>query len=541
MKALFWSDEMNTQEIRQKIENYETSLGIELGSTRIKVVLIDDEFKVIAAGESEWENELNADGFWTYSENIIWSKLQEAYANLLANVKREFECIPTGYGAVGFSAMMHGYIALDKSGKLLVPFRTWRNGNTDQATKELSKLFNFNIPHRWSIAHLHQAILNKESHLTEIDQITTLAGYVHWKLTGEKVLGVGDASGMFPIDSKTNQYNQEMIDQYNDLVASGNYPWKVEEILPNVLLAGENAGTLTEQGATLLDPTGSLKPGIPMAPPEGDAGTGMVATDSIKKGTANVSAGTSAFAMVVLDKELSKVYPEIDIVTTPAGAEVAMVHINNCTSEINYWMSLFKETFDTMGIEVSMNELYEKLFNKSLEADQDIGQLLVYGFHSGENIINVEQGRPMIVRNPNGKFNLANFIKANLYSAFAVMKIGMDTLLEKENIEISETVAHGGIFKTPVIAQSVLAAVMKSSVTVMDTASEGGAWGMAILASYIRSNNRLSLEDYLDTQVFKDVQSSTVEPTAENISHYEFYIDRFVSAIELSQDAHRFL
>lgn len=541
MKALFWSDEMKREEVRKKIEGFETSLGIELGSTRIKVVLIDDAFKVISTGESEWENELNADGFWTYDEKVIWEKLQEAYANLVEIVHSEFGCVPTGYGAIGFSAMMHGYIALDKSGELLVPFRTWRNGNTDEATKELSKLFNFNIPHRWSIAHLHQAILNGEKHLPEIDHITTLAGYIHWKLTGERVLGIGDASGMFPIDPKIDQFNQTMVEQYNERIANEGLDWKVDNILPKVLLAGESAGELTEQGARLLDPAGNLKPGIKLAPPEGDAGTGMVATNSIKKGTANVSAGTSAFAMIVLDKELSKVYPEIDIVTTPVGAEVAMVHINNCTSEINYWMSLFKETFDVMGIEVEMKELYGKLFNHSMKADEDIGQLLVYGFHSGENIIQVEEGRPMVVRNPNGQFNLANFMRANLYSAFAVMKIGMDTLLEKENIKISETVAHGGIFKTPVIAQSVLAAVMKSSVTVMNTASEGGAWGMAVLATYLKSHNTMTLEEFLDQLVFKEVESSTVEPTPENIANYEFYIDKFVNAIKLPQDSHRYL
>ena len=532
---------MDKEKVRKSIEREETSLGIELGSTRVKAVLINNDFKVIGSGESEWENELNQDGLWTYAENTIWSKLQEAFQNLVNNVKNEFDITLTKVGSIGFSAMMHGYIALDNKGELLVPFRTWRNGNTDSATKELSELFNFNIPHRWSIAHLHQAILNKEKHVQEIDQITTLAGYVHWKLTGERVLGIGDASGMFPIDPDTKGYNEHMIKQYNERLSDEGVPWLIQDILPTVLQAGEKAGTLTEEGAKLLDPTGNLEPGLLIAPPEGDAGTGMVATNSVKIGTANVSAGTSAFAMIVLDKKLSKVYPEIDIVTTPTGSEVAMVHINNCTSEINYWMSLFKEVFDTMGIEISMNELYEKLFNKSEEADQDIGQLLVYGFHSGENIINIEEGRPMIVRNPNGEFNLANFIKANLYSAFATMKIGMEILLEKEHIDISETVAHGGIFKTPVIAQSILAAVMKSDVTVMDTASEGGAWGMAILASYLANNNQMKLEEYLETTVFKKVASSTVSPTPENIKHYESYIERFVSALTIPQNAQQFL
>lgn len=532
---------MIIEEVKMKIESGDTSLGIELGSTRVKAILIDDTFRVIASGESEWENELNVDGYWTYSEKLIWEKLQEAYSNLVINIKNEYNISLVTVGSIGFSAMMHGYIALDQEGELLVPFRTWRNGNTDQATKVLSQLFEFNIPHRWSVAHLYQAVLNQESHLSDINQITTLAGYIHWKLTGERVLGIGDASGMFPIDPKINQFNAHMLSQFNELIKDKNYPWSIEDVLPKVLVAGEHAGALSEQGAKLLDVSGRLESGISLAPPEGDAGTGMVATNSIKKGTANVSAGTSAFAMVVLDKDLKHVYPEIDIVTTPTGAEVAMVHTNNCTSEINYWMSLFKEVFDVMGIEISMSDLFEKLFKHSSKSDDDMGELLVYGFHSGENIINVEEGRPMLVRNPNGNFNLANFIKANLYSAFATMKIGMDILLEKENINIAETIAHGGIFKTPKVAQSILAAVMESAVTVMDTASEGGAWGIAILASYLNESKQLNLEEYLDTKVFNNVESTTIEPIAENIEHYKVYIDRFVSALKLEQDASRYI
>ncbi|MGO4940769.1 xylulokinase [Fundicoccus sp. Sow4_D5] len=532
---------MTKEAMKQILANRETSLGIELGSTRVKAVLINKKFQVIASGESQWENELSDAGFWTYGEDLIWQKLQEAYAQLKAAVKEQYQHDLTGFGSLGFSAMMHGYIALDKSGELLVPFRTWRNGNTDQATKVLSELFSFNIPHRWSVAHLYQAMLDKERHVVDIDQLTTLAGYVHWKLTGKRVLGIGDASGMFPIDSQSKQYKRDMLTAFNQTISQLGYTLNIEAILPKVLVAGEAAGQLTSSGARLLDPSGQLEAGIPLAPPEGDAGTGMVATNAVEEGTANVSAGTSAFAMVVLDKELKAVYPEIDIVTTPAGADVAMVHINNCTSEINYWLSMFEEVFETMGVEVSTNDLYEKLFNKSQEADADAGQMVIYGFHSGENSVQVEHGRPMLVRNPNGRFNLANFMQANLNSAFASMKFGMNILLEKENIQISNTVAHGGIFKTPLIAQKVLASVMQSSVTVMETAGEGGAWGMAVLAAYLHANGKLDLAAYLNQEVFQTAQSVTVAVDIADTKAYVDYIDAFEKALPLQQTAAKYL
>lgn len=532
---------MTKKNIKEILERRDTSLGIELGSTRIKAVLIDKEFQVIASGDALWENELNEAGFWTYSESLIWEKLQEAYGQLKQRVKEDYQHDLTGFGSMGFSAMMHGYLVLDQAGDWLVPFRTWRNGNSDQATKILSKLFNFNIPHRWSVAHLYQAMLDQEGHIKQIDQLTTLAGYVHWKLTGEHVLGIGDASGMFPIDSQTKTYNQEMVKAFDQQVTDLGYDLAIESILPKVLVAGEVAGQLTAAGARLLDPSGQLEAGIPLAPPEGDAGTGMVATNAVAEGTANVSAGTSAFAMVVLDKELSAVYPEIDIVTTPAGADVAMVHINNCTSEINYWLSLFEEVFDTMGLDVSTSDLYEKLFNKSQEADADSGQMVIYGFHSGENSVQVEHGRPMLVRNPNGRFNLANFMQANLNSAFASMKFGMNILLEKEHIRISNTVAHGGIFKTPLIAQKVLASVMQSSVTVMETAGEGGAWGMAVLAAYIQSSQADDLATYLKETVFQTTQSVTVDVDPSATQAYDQYIDAFVEALPLQQTAAKYI
>lgn len=532
---------MTKENIKQKLDRRETSLGIELGSTRVKAVLIDHEFQVIASGDSQWENELSEAGFWTYREELIWEKLQEAYGQLKANVKKDYQHELTGFGSIGFSAMMHGYIALDQAGDLLVPFRTWRNGNTDQATKVLSDLFSFNIPHRWSVAHLYQAMLDQESHLAEIDHLTTLAGYVHQKLTGERVLGIGDASGMFPIDSQSKNYQTGMMTSFDQEAKRLGYDLSIESLLPKVLVAGQAAGHLSADGARLLDPSGQLAAGIPLAPPEGDAGTGMVATNAVEKGTANVSAGTSAFAMVVLDKALKAVYPEIDIVTTPDGADVAMVHINNCTSEINYWLGMFEELFETMGLEVSSNNLYEKLFAKSEEADADTGQMVVYGFHSGENSVKVEHGRPMMVRNPNGNFNLANFMKANLNSAFASMKFGMNILLEKENIQISNTVAHGGIFKTPLIAQKVLSSVMQSSVTVMETAGEGGAWGMAVLAAYIQSDGGRDLANYLSQDVFQQTTSVTVDVDPAASAAYSNYIEAFEKALPLQQAAAKYI
>lgn len=523
--------------IKEAIANGKTSLGIEFGSTRIKAVLIDQEFTTIASGSYEWENRLE-DDIWTYSLSDIWKGLQESYRLLALNVKEEYGETLTTIGSIGFSAMMHGYMAFNKEDELLVPFRTWRNSMTGQAEKELTTLFNYNIPQRWSIAHLHQAILNQESHVQDITFFTTLAGYIHWKLTNRKVLGVGDASGMFPIDMETKNYDLRMIQQFNEQVADKNHTWKLEEILPQILLAGEEAGYLTKEGAQLLDPTGNLQPGIPLCPPEGDAGTGMVATNSVAKRTGNVSAGTSVFAMIVLEKELQRVYPEIDLVTTPAGDLVGMVHANNCSSDINAWVKLFREFLETAGIEMETDKLFEHLFTKALEGDKDCGGLLSYGYYSGENITGIKEGRPLFVRSPESQFNLANFMRVHLYSALGALKIGMDILLKEENVQIDKIYGHGGLFKTKKVGQQIMAAAMNASVSVMDTAGEGGAWGIALLASYSkRKNETESLGEFLESQVFAGDTGTEELPKKEDVEGFEVFIKRYKRGIAIEQAA----
>lgn len=429
------SDAMN--DIKNSIIDGKTVLGIELGSTRIKAVLIGEDNAPIASGSHDWENSY-VNNIWTYSLEDIWKGVQDSYRKMASGVKQQYGVTLKTIGAIGFSAMMHGYMAFNKEGELLVPFRTWRNTITEKASEELTNLFNYHIPQRWSIAHLYQAILNVEEHVSNISFQTTLEGYIHWKLTGQKVLGVGEASGMFPIDIDTKNYNTNMIKQFNELIASKNFSWKLEDILPKVLLAGENAGVLTEEGAKLLDVTGQLKPGIPLCPPEGDAGTGMVATNSIAKRNGNVSAGTSVFAMIVLEKELSKVYKEIDLVTTPTGNLVAMVHCNNCTSDLNAWVGLFKQFAEAMGVEVDMNKLFATLYNKALEGDSDCGGLLAYNYFSGEHITNFEEGRPLFVRTPESKFNLANFMRVNLFTSLGALKTGLDILLKEEGVKLDQ-------------------------------------------------------------------------------------------------------
>ena len=522
---------------KELIANGEAILGIEFGSTRIKAVLIDENHKPIASGDHIWENRLE-NGFWTYHEDEIWSGLQDSYANLKKDVESKYGVKLTKIAALGFSAMMHGYLAFDKEGKLLVPFRTWRNSTTGEAAEKLSALFEYNIPERWSISHLYQAILNGEDHVKDIAFFTTLAGFIHWKLTGEKVLGVGDASGMFPIDPKTKQYDATMIEQFENLIAEYHFPWKLTEILPEIRLAGEAAGTLTETGAKLLDPSGELEAGVPIAPPEGDAGTGMVATNSVKQRTGNVSAGTSVFAMVVLDKELSRYYPQIDMVTTPDGSLVAMVHANNCTSDLNAWVGLCGEVLDAFGVKVSGDELYGTLYRKSLEADPDCGGLLSYGFLSGENIMNCVEGRPMFVRTPESKFTLANFMRSHLYASFGALKVGMDLLLQQEKVEIDAIYGHGGIFKTKGVAQNFLAAALNTPVSVMETAGEGGPWGMAVLAAYlVKKAGGESLEDYLADNVFADAEGSSVEPDAKDVEGFNAFATRFKDGIAVEQTA----
>ncbi|MED3932434.1 FGGY-family carbohydrate kinase [Priestia megaterium] len=527
-----------TQEsIKQAIAKGKTSLGIELGSTRIKAVLIDENFETIASGSYEWENLLE-DGFWTYNLLDIITGLQSAYREMKQEVERSYGITIRTVGSIGVSAMMHGYMAFDKTGELLVPFRTWRNATTSTAVKELTEHFQFNIPERWSIAHLYQAIINQEKHLPRIDYMTTLAGYIHWLLTGSKSLGIGDASGMFPIDERTQNYSEDMMKQFDDLIYHKGYPWQLSDILPAVHTSGEQAGTLTAIGASVLDQSKNLQPGIPFCPPEGDAGTGMVATNSVRKRTGNVSVGTSVFAMIVLDKKLSNVYPEIDLVTTPNGSPVGMVHANNCSSDLNAWLGLFREFSEAMGQKVESDKLFEVMLNKALEADPDGGGLLSYGYFSGENITGVESGRPLFVRSAKSNFNLANFMRTHLFTAFGALKIGMDLLVKEENVKIHSILAHGGLFKTPVVGQKMMAAAINTPVSVMDTAGEGGAWGMAILSSYMlnKSENE-SLEDFLDNKVFKEVTAQEIYPDELDVKGFEAFIKRYKKGLVIEKAA----
>ncbi|MFF2591843.1 xylulokinase [Priestia megaterium] len=527
-----------TQEsIKQAIAKGKTSLGIELGSTRIKAVLIDENFETIASGSYEWENLLE-DGFWTYNLLDIITGLQSAYREMKQEVERSYGITIRTVGSIGVSAMMHGYMAFDKTGELLVPFRTWRNATTSAAAKELTEHFQFNIPERWSIAHLYQAIINQEKHLPRIDYMTTLAGYIHWLLTGSKALGIGDASGMFPIDERTQNYSENMMKQFDDLISHKGYPWQLSDILPAVHTSGEQAGTLTAIGASILDQSKNLQPGIPFCPPEGDAGTGMVATNSVRKRTGNVSVGTSVFAMIVLDKKLSNVYPEIDLVTTPNGSPVGMVHANNCSSDLNAWLGLFREFSEAMGQKVESDKLFEVMLNKALEADPDGGGLLSYGYFSGENITGVESGRPLFVRSAKSNFNLANFMRTHLFTAFGALKIGMDLLVKEENVKIHSILAHGGLFKTPVVGQKMMAAAINTPVSVMDTAGEGGAWGMAILSSYmLNKNENESLEDFLDDKVFKEVTAQEIYPDELDVKGFEAFIKRYKKGLVIEKVA----
>ncbi len=523
--------------IKASIQSGKTALGIEFGSTRIKAILIDENHNVIAAGSHDWENQL-VDNIWTYSLDAIWNGLQDCYKNMADDVMEQYGLKLETVGSIGFSAMMHGYMAFDKDDNLLVPFRTWRNTITGQASEELTSLFNYHIPQRWSIAHLRQAILNGEEHVKDITFFTTLAGYIHWKLSGEKVLGVGEASGMFPIDTATKNFNQKMIAQFDELIADKNYAWKLEEIMPKVLCAGEKAGTLTEEGAKLLDVTGTLKAGIPMCPPEGDAGTGMTATNSVKQRTGNVSAGTSVFIMAVLEKELSKAYDELDLVTTPDGSLVAMVHCYNCTSELNAWVNIFKEFQEAMGMKVDMNELYGTLYRKALEGDADCGGLLAYNYFSGEHITGFEEGRPLFVRTPESKFNLANFMRVNLFTALGALKIGMDIMFKQENVVLDEIMGHGGLFKTEGVGQRIMAAAANTPVAVMKTAGEGGAWGMAILAAYMMNKGEgEELSSYLADKVFAGEEATRLEPNAADVAGFDAFIERYKAGFAIERAA----
>lgn len=524
-------------DVKEAIENGRTVLGIEFGSTRIKAVLIDEAHNPIASGDYEWENRLEQ-GIWTYSLEDIWKGLQESYSRMAADARERYGTVITKIGAIGFSAMMHGYMAFDKTGKLLVPFRTWRNSITGEAAEALTELFQYNIPERWSIAHLYQAILNEETHVKDVDFFTTLAGYIHWQLTGEKVLGVGDASGMFPIDIHTKDFDAGMIEKFDALVEDRGFSWSLKDILPKILLAGDKAGTLTPEGAELLDVSGCLEPGIPLCPPEGDAGTGMAATNSVAVRTGNVSAGTSVFSMVVLERDLKKVYPEIDLVTTPDGSLVGMVHANNCTSDLNAWVGLFCEFAESFGVRVDMNELYGTLYRKALEGDEDCGGLLSYGYLSGENITGVSEGRPLFVRSPESRFNLANFMRSHLFTALGALKVGMDILLKEENVAIDSILGHGGLFKTKGVGQKILAAAINAPVSVMETAGEGGPWGMALLGSYMlhRSEGE-SLEAFLAEKVFAGDKGISEEPDPRDVRGFESFIERYKKGIAIEQAA----
>ena len=521
----------------EKIRAGKTSLGIEFGSTRIKAVLIDDTYTTIAAGDYGWGSHLE-DGLWSYSQEEIWTGLQTAYAALAEDVENAYGEKLTRVGRIGFSAMMHGYLAFGKDGELLVPFRTWQNTNTSEAHEKLSELFQYNIPERWSIAHLYQAVLNNEEHIGKVDFFTTLAGYVHWKLTGKKVLGVGDASGMFPIDPTTHTYETEFIEKFNAIPEVAAQPWKLADLLPEPLVAGTPAGTLTEEGAKLLDPTGTLQPGITFAPPEGDAGTGMVATNSVRVRTGNVSAGTSIFAMVVLERKLERLHPEVDLVTTPAGDLAGMSHANNFTSDLNAWVGLFGQFAAAIGTPVDAGTLYGTLFRAAIadDVDSNCGGLINYPFRSGEFLAGLPEGRPLFARGPEARMSLGNFMRAQLFSAFSPVKIGMDVMTKDEGVAVDSLVGHGGIFTTPKVAQKILAAAFDTPIKVMSTAAEGGAWGMAVLADYLWHADQ-PLDEFLDARVFADAASTTENPDEGDVAGFEEFFDRFRKGLPIEHVA----
>ena len=528
---------MGVNEAKNSIKNNKTALGIEFGSTRIKAVLVDENNMPIASGSYDWENRLE-NGIWTYHLEDIHAGLQGSYRALAENVKEQYGEELTSVGALGVSAMMHGYMPFNKDGELLVPFRTWRNNITGQASEELMELFQYNVPQRWSIAHLYQAILNKEEHVKDIDYMTTLEAYIHWKLTGKRIQGIGDAAGMFPVDSETKDYNEEMVQKFDKLVEPYGFPWKLRDIMPQVMVAGQDAGCLTEEGARLLDPSGKLQAGIPMCPPEGDAGTGMVATNSVRQRTGNVSAGTSVFAMIVLEKALSRPYKEIDMVTTPAGDPVAMAHSNNCTSDLNAWVNVFKEFAEAMGMEVDMNKLFGTLYNKAMEGDADCGGLLSYCYFSGEHMTGFEEGRPLFVRSPESRFTLANFMRTNLYTCLGAMRVGLNILLDKEQVKIDRLLGHGGLFKTKGVGQQILADAVNAPVSVMETAGEGGAWGIALLASYlINKEEGETLLDFLDSRVFVGNEGSTLDPKPEGVEGFNIFMERYMKGLNIEKAA----
>lgn len=519
------------------VESGRTVLGVELGSTRIKAVLLGEDRTPIASGGYEWENRYEH-GIWTYHLDDVWVGLQASYRALSDEVFANYHTRIQTIGAIGLSAMMHGYLAFDRDGKLLAPFRTWRNTITGQAAARLTELFQFNIPQRWSVAHLSQALLNQEPHVGAISHLTTLSGYVHWRLTGQQVLGIGEASGMFPIDSAASDYDARLLEQFDELPEVAPLPWKLRAILPRVLVAGEPAGVLSEAGARLLDPAGHLRAGIPLCPPEGDAGTGMVATNSVAARTGNVSAGTSVFAMIVLEQALSKRYPEIDMVTTPSGKPVAMVHSNNCSSDLNAWVALFQEFTRALGVEVSEPRLYELLYRQALAGDADGGGLLAYNMVSGEHITRLEEGRPLFVRTPESRFTLANFMRVHLFAALGALKLGLNILFEQEHVRIEQILGHGGFFKTQEVGQRIMAAATQVPVSVMETAGEGGAWGIALLAAYmLQRAPGESLEAYLADKVFAGQQRTTVAPDPRDVAGFAAFMERYTRGLAIERAA----
>lgn len=527
----------NMDAIKNLIESGNAIVGIEFGSTRIKAVLIDETNAPVAQGSHTWENSL-VDGIWTYSQEEIIAGLQSAYSDLKSDVQKKFGVALKKIRALGISAMMHGYLAFDKNGTLLVPFRTWRNTITGEASEKLSSLFCYPIPERWSISHLYQAILNKEPHVKDISFFTTLAGFIHWKLTGQKVLGIGDASGMFPIDTATKNYNKKFIEKFDNLVADKKFAWKLEDLLPKVLLAGEDAGTLTADGAKLLDPTGELEAGAKLAPPEGDAGTGMIATNSVAKRTGNVSAGTSVFAMVVLEKDLSKAYNGlIDLVTTPDGALVAMAHANNCMGEFDHWVNLFDEVLKATGCNVDKGTLYGTLLKAALEGDKDCGGLLPFNYLSGESITGLTEGRPLFVRTQHANFTMPNFIRAQLFTALGALRTGMDILFDKENVKIDSLTGHGGFFKTAETGLTVMSAALHTPVSALETAGEGGPWGMAVLASYLVNGGGKTLDAWLAEKVFATSKKTTVSPKQDDIEGFNKFFARYTKGLAIEKAA----
>ena len=522
--------------ILSQINSGKTILGIEMGSTRIKAVLIDQNNIPIATGGFTWENTL-IDGIWTYSLEEVWEGLKSSYLSLINDIKEKYNVKLTKVKAIGISAMMHGYLVFDKDGNLLTPFRTWRNNLTGTASTELTNLFAYPIPQRWSIAHLYQSILNKEGHVKEIDYITTLAGYVHWKLTGQKVIGIGEASGMFPIDLENKDFNSSMIEKFDTYNIAGDYTWKLKNILPKVLIAGENGGSLTAEGALLLDPSGDLENDILLCPPEGDAGTGMVATNSVSKRTGNISAGTSVFAMLVLEKELSRVHSEIDLVTTPDGSLVGMVHSNNCTSDYDAWISLFGQAAAALGENVSTSALYDTLLGLALKGDPDCGGLLSYGYVSGEHLTGFDEGRPLFVRSPESRFTLENFIRTQLFTSLCALRTGLNVLMDEENVKLDEIMGHGGFFKTAEVGQKIMAAALNTPVSVLETAGEGGSWGIAVLASYmVRENMNESLPDFLG-KVFSGSIGQKVNPDPLDVKGFQSFFDRYHKGLPIEKAA----